>query len=193
MPTPRTSGIFKSSSTNTKKPPLAPSSTHKNDLHPEQCMSPDSNDVYQDALALCKQQLIDHTPSSAGTDHCSSNSTHQDTAQPDAALMDFWLLLQQTQNNLQVSLYAGLGSCATMLALRICFLHSPMGCVWAQHCLRRCSLARVFPLQHGFCVPFLRELLCVVGCASGAHARFVLATAAPDIHDTPAQPVLLQV
>lgn len=61
-------------------------------------MSPDHNDVYQEALALCKQQLTSPTASGANR-----NSSQADAAQqPDAALMDFWLLLQQTQSNLQV-------------------------------------------------------------------------------------------
>lgn len=56
--------------------------------------------MYQEALALCKQQLMSPT--------ANSNSSQADPAQqPDASLMDFWLLLQQTQSNLQVRATSG--------------------------------------------------------------------------------------
>lgn len=103
MLTPRrgSGGVYQASNTSgattitTKKPCSA---SHEDDLRPHQCMSPDHNDVYQDALVLCKQQLMSPTANGGN-----SNSSQADTAQqPDAALMDFWLLLQQTQSNLQV-------------------------------------------------------------------------------------------
>ena len=102
MPTPRGGGIFKSSSSSTKAKPMARASEHENDLLPEPCTSP-QHETYQESLSLCKQHMI--SPSSGAS--CGGNSNddssgQQDMSQPDAALMDFWVLLQQTQSNLQV-------------------------------------------------------------------------------------------
>ncbi len=104
MPTPRGGGIFKGSSNSTKaKPPVAPPSVHEDDLLPERCTSPSQQDTYQEALTLCKQHLASASSSPSRGNSSDNSSGQQDAAQPDSALMDFWVLLQQTQSNLQVS------------------------------------------------------------------------------------------
>lgn len=103
MLTPRGGGIFKGTSS-TKKPPLAPPSVHDNDLLPEPCTSPKQHGHHQEALDPRKQHLL--SPSSGypagNSSDTGSNMQQHGTVQPDSALMDFWVLLQQTQSNLQV-------------------------------------------------------------------------------------------
>jgi hypothetical protein len=72
---------------------------HDNDLLPEQRTSPEQNDAYSESLSLEKQQLM--SPSACAAPSNSSSTGAQHAGQPDEALMDFWVLLQQTQANLQ--------------------------------------------------------------------------------------------
>jgi hypothetical protein len=68
---------------------------HDNDLLPEQCTSPEQQDTYSELGSLAKQQLL--SPSACAVPSNSSSTGPQS----DEALMDFWVLLQQTQANLQ--------------------------------------------------------------------------------------------
>lgn len=145
--------MFKSSSTS-KKPPAASSSCFDNDLLPKHCTSPEHDEVYQDALALCRQQLIS---ASVGV-NSSSNSVQQDKPQPDAALLDFWLLLQQTQSNLQVRLPHSLHTQRCVTAASATSFPSKIGPGGVQECM---FLPKGFNTRQHNCEPLKLVSFCV--------------------------------
>ena len=105
MPTPRAGGIFKGAASNSKKsraasPAHPTSNVQDNDLLPEPCISPEQRDTAANALMVCKQ-IAAHPASANSSRPCSSNGSSAADAASDGALMDFWVLLQQTQCNLQ--------------------------------------------------------------------------------------------
>lgn len=107
MPTPRTGGIFKSprsSSSSIKKPPAQHAGVQENDLAPEQSLSPENSSTAAHALNLIRPSP--HSTSSSSTPKPSNASSRDSSTNgandaSECALVDFWVLLQQTQNNLQ--------------------------------------------------------------------------------------------
>jgi len=110
MPTPRTGGIFKSprsSSSSIKKPPAQHAGVQENDLAPEQSLSPENSSTAAHALNVVRPSPHSTSssstpkPSNASSRDSSTNGANGANDASESALVDFWVLLQQTQNNLQ--------------------------------------------------------------------------------------------